>query len=148
MIRVHGGEQHRSPITLAEGTHHDPPKKMITAVLVGSIAAISLTGGAIHPQGPTPDARPRLEKACARIPNLQLRATDALNRINGGAEVVGSLAWLDVQIGRAEAQGMTELVTVLSNRRDVRLSSNPLIEKRQARLVEAAEFCASKGIAV
>ena len=124
------------------------PKKMITAVVVGSIAAISLAGGAIHAQEQAPDARPRLEKACARIPNLQLRATNALNRINGGAEVVGSLAWLDVQIGRAEAKGMTELVTVLSNRRDVRLSAIPLIEKRQARLVEAAEFCASKGIAV
>ena len=124
------------------------PKKMITAVLVGSVAAISLTGGAIHAQEPAPDAQPRLEASCARIPNLQLRATNAINRINGGAEVVGSLAWLDVQIGRAEAKGMTELVTVLSNRRDVRLSSIPLIEKRQARLVEAAEFCASKGIAV
>ena len=124
------------------------PKKMITAVLVGSIAAVSLTGGAINAQEPAPDARPRLEAACARIPNLQLRATNAINRINGGAEVVGSLAWLDVQIGRAEAKGMTELVTVLSNRREVRLSSIPLIERRQARLVEAAEFCASKGIAV
>lgn len=124
------------------------PKKMITAVLVGSIAAISLTGGAIHAQEPSPDAQPRLEKACARIPNLQLRATNAINRINGGADVVGSVAWLDVQIGRAEAKGMTELVTVLSNRREVRVSSIPLIERRQANLVEAAELCASKGIAV
>ena len=91
--------------------------------------ATTRSGVYTHPESPAP-------------------ATNAINRINGGAEVVGSLAWLDVQIGRAEANGMTELVTVLSNRREVRLSSIPLIEKRQARLVEAAEFCASKGIAV
>ena len=119
MIRVHGGKQHRSPITLAEGTHHELPEeddRRTRRRQHRCDLTISLTGGAIHAQEPAPDARPRLEAACARIPNFQLRATNALNRINGGADVVGSLAWLDVQIGRAEAKGMTELVTVLSNR--------------------------------
>lgn len=94
-------------------------------------------------QGTTPaELAPRIERACARIPNLQLRTDNLLVRLGGDASTVGSLAWLDQEIAKAQAAGRTQLVTVLQNRRNVRSSSVAVLEKRKTELVRLADKCA------
>jgi hypothetical protein len=88
------------------------------------------------------DLRPRLELACARLPNLQVRTDNLLVRINGDATVRGSLAWLQAQIDDAEAKGRTQLVTFLQNRLEVRTAKVAILEQRTVRLVALAERCA------
>ena len=89
----------------------------------------------------TGDLGPRVERACARIPNLQLRTDNLLTRLGADASTIGSLAWLDKEIAQAQAQGRTQLVTVLQNRKNVRTSSVAVLEKRKTELVKLAEKC-------
>ncbi len=88
------------------------------------------------------ELRPRLELACARVPNLQVRTDNLLARINGDATVRGSLAWLQAQIDDADAKGRTQLVTFLQNRLEVRTAKLETLEQRKVRLVTLAERCA------
>ena len=90
---------------------------------------------------PTDDVGPRLERACLRIPNLQLRTDNLLERLRGDATVRGSLAWLQTQIDAAAAAGRTQLVTVLENRLAVRTATIDVLVQRQAALVELAQTC-------
>lgn len=102
---------------------------------------------------PAPDTtgdelRPRLELACLRIPNLTTRTERLLERLQADAETLGSLAWLEAQIARAEASGRTQLVTVLENRLAVRRAYVPVLEQRLERLPELAERCRELGVDV
>lgn len=46
------------------------------------------------PSAAADDLGPRLERACLRIPNLQIRTDNLLTRITGDADTIGSLLWL------------------------------------------------------
>lgn len=114
---------------------------------LGAVAATTVLGIAALPgvasaqTTTTSDARPRLEKACARIPNLQLRTDNLLKRIEGDASTVGSLAWLDGEIAKAQAAGRTQVVVVLQNRKGVRTALIPVLEQRKTQLVNLAQKC-------
>jgi hypothetical protein len=90
----------------------------------------------------TNELRPRIERACARIPNLQLRTDNLLTRLGSDATTIGSLAWLDQQIAQAQAAGRTQLVTVLQNRRNVRAASVDVLQKRKTELETLTTLCA------
>lgn len=119
-------------------------KRVFGASLVAVTAALSLGATAAHAQGApsADDVRPRVERACARIPNLETRIERAIERINGDASVRGSLEWLDARIAAAEEAGRTDLATALTNRRAVRVATLDVLELRQANLAEFAELCA------
>ncbi|MEM1335122.1 MAG: hypothetical protein AAGG08_16855 [Actinomycetota bacterium] len=85
----------------------------------------------------------RLDRACARIPNLTLRTENVLDRIQGDADTRGSLLWLDTKIEQANTEGREQLVEVLTNRRAVREASIPLLEQRLVTLAEIDAICAS-----
>jgi hypothetical protein len=121
--------------------------RLLAASVVAGMAALTLGAGSAHAQESTPadDARPRVERACARIPNLQTRVDNAIARINGDADTRGSLAWLDGRIQRANDNGRADLATALTNRRAVRVAALDVLELRSANLVELAALCASKG---
>jgi hypothetical protein len=119
-------------------------KRVLGATLVVGTAVLAIGTTSVHAQesGVTEDNRPRIERACARIPNAQDRIDAAIARINGAADVRGSLAWLDTLIQKATDAGRTDLAAALTNRRAVREASLPVLELRKANLVEFEALCA------
>jgi hypothetical protein len=109
-----------------------------------AVAAMAMPS-AVHAQD-TGDLGPRLERACLRIPNLEIRTSNLIERLNGDATVRGSLLWLQAQIDRAEAAGREQLVTVLENRLAVRTKTLEVVEQRQARLPELKQKCIDHGV--
>lgn len=107
---------------------------VLTVAAAPGIAAAQTTS--------TEDLRPRVERACARVPNLQIRTDNLLARIQGDASTIGSLAWLDAEIAKAQGAGRTQLVTVLQNRRNVRSANIAVLQKRKTELVTLAQKCA------
>ncbi len=118
-------------------------KKVFAATLLTGVAALTFGATAVQAQGAT-DAGvvdTRIERACARIPNLQTRLDNAVERITGEADVRGSLRWLDTKIQAATDAGRTDLATALTNRRVVREATLEVIELRRANLDEFAALC-------
>lgn len=128
----------------------------VAACVFGVLAVPSVVGAA--PVAATAPAAPqatvtvddeigiRLNRACLRIPNLQIRTDNLLTRIEGDAETRGSLLWLEVQIERARTAGWDQLATVLENRLEVRRATVPVLRQRQEILVRLAEWCVELGV--
>jgi hypothetical protein len=117
---------------------------MLGATLVTGVAALTFGATAVHAQGATEGTgvtEARIDRACARIPNIQARLDNAVERITGEADVRGSLRWLDARIEAATEAGRTELATALTNRREVREATLDVIELRRANLEEFAALC-------
>ncbi len=87
----------------------------------------------------------RLERACARVPNLTARVERTRATIEGDASTRGSLAWLQAQIDKARADGHPEAATVLENALATRTARLDLVTSRQASLASVAQLCADKG---
>ena len=90
------------------------------ALVVPSLAAAAPTTTPPSTAPTTGQLPARYERACLRIPNIQIRTTNFITRLNGDASTRGSLLWLQAQIAAAKAKGRTQLVTVLENRLKVR----------------------------
>ena len=114
------------------------------AVIVAGAATLTVGASTASAQdaGVSDNVRPRIERACARIPNAQTRIDSAIERINGPADVRGSLLWLDERIQKATAAGRADLATALANRQEVRRASLGVLELRKANLAEFERLCA------
>lgn len=100
----------------------------------------------------TPDAttqrrRARIRRVCRRVPHLELRVGNALDRIGGDDTVRGSLAWLDSKIAQAEEADRDQLLTVLQNRRAVRAKAAEWLELRRDELANIHDLCAEHDLA-
>ncbi len=117
------------------------------ATALASLCAVATMAmpSAVHAQD-TGDLGPRLERACLRIPNMEIRTNNLIERLNGDATVRGSLLWLRAQVDKAEAAGREQLVTVLENRLAVRTQALEVVEQRQAKLPELKQKCIDHGI--
>lgn len=107
------------------------------AFIVPTAAYATSTGG---------DLPVRLERACLRIPNLEIRTQNLITRLNGDASVKGSLAWLQAQIDDAKSKNRTQLATVLENRLKVRTQTLEVLKVREQRLEKLADLCRSHGV--
>ena len=94
------------------------------------------------------DLPARYERACLRIPNLQIRTTNFITRLEGDAATRGSLAWLQAQVDDATNKGRAQLATVLKNRLAVRTQTLVVLKQRQVRLTNLADKCRAHGVAV
>ena len=119
---------------------------LLSAVVVTAGAALVVPTAA-HAAG-TGELPARYQRACLRIPNLQLRTTNVITRLNGDAATKGSLAWLQTQIDDATTKGRTQLVTVLENRLAVRTQTLEVMTQRQQRLTKLADLCRNHGVDV
>lgn len=132
-------------------THHNTRRSMKRRMAAGfGVAAVGLVTlaapvSAQESAEQVEDRAARVELACNRIPNLVTRTENVLDRINGDAETVGSLLWLDTRIAAADERGREDVVTVLENRRVVRASAIPVLETRLDRLDELSTTCADAG---
>ena len=122
-------------------------KRTLCATLVAGTAVLAIGTTSVHAQesGVSDDNRPRIERVCARIPNAQARIDAAIARINGAADVRGSLLWLDARIQKATDAGRADLATALTNRRAVRAASLEVLELRKSNLVEFKALCDAVG---
>lgn len=118
------------------------------AIGLASLCAVATMAmpSAAHAQDTGGDLGPRLERACLRIPNLQIRTDNLIERLNGDATRRGSLLWLQSQIDKAEAAGREQLVTVLDNRLAVRTQTLEVLDQRQAKLPELKQKCIDAGV--
>jgi hypothetical protein len=119
--------------------------------VVPSVASAATTTTPSTPAAPadTPKELPaRYQRACLRIPNLQIRITNFIDRLNGDATTRGSLLWLQAQIDNAKSKGRSQLATVLENRLKVRQQTLVVLNKRQERLAKLLELCRNHGVDV
>jgi len=122
--------------------------------VVPSVASAATTTTPSTPSNPatstdTPKELPaRYQRACLRIPNLQIRINNFIDRLNGDASTRGSLLWLQAQIDNAKSKGRTQLATVLENRLKVRQQTLVVLNQRQERLTKLLELCRNHGVDV
>ena len=119
------------------------------ALVVPSVAsAAPATTAPTTPAETTRQLPARLERVCLRIPNMEMRTTKFIARLNGDASTRGSLLWLQAQIDDAKAKGRTQLATVLENRLKVRQQTLVVLTQRQERLTKLIEKCRAHGVDV
>ncbi|MEP7047809.1 MAG: hypothetical protein ABI949_14065 [Ilumatobacteraceae bacterium] len=127
---------------------------MFSAVVVTAGAALIVpTAVSAANTSTTPDTTARelparYQRACLRIPNIEMRTTKFVARLNGDAGTRGSLLWLQAHIDDATAKGRTQLVAVLQNRLKVRTETLKVLTVRQERLTKLADLCRSHGVDV
>ena len=114
------------------------------AVMFGAVGVATAASG--DGSGSGADLRPRIELACQRIPNLELRTNNVLERLQGDVDTLGSLEWLQRQIERARAQNREQLAVVLENRLEVRRALIPVLQQRLELLARLSDRCAEWGV--
>jgi len=122
-----------------------------TFVVPSVVSAATTTTPSAPATPPAPADTPkelpaRYQRACLRIPNLQIRITNVIDRLNGDASTRGSLLWLQAQIDNAKSKGRTQLATVLENRLKVRQQTLVVLNQRQERLTKLLELCRNHGV--
>lgn len=120
--------------------------KAIAATAVGAAALFAAVGPLPALADENPDLGPRLERACLRIPNIEIRTENRIERLEGDAETRGSLAWLQVQIDRADEAGRDQLALVLENRLAVRTKTLEVLHLRQDGLPDLRQLCIDHGV--
>jgi hypothetical protein len=86
----------------------------------------------------------RLDLACARVPNLTARVENVLARIQGDADTVGSIAWLENKAAEARENGREQLAGLIENRIAVRTERIDVLVIRLDNLAEAAAACEAR----
>lgn len=127
-------------------------------IAAGALAAITMSLAMATPAvAAAPDAPAtatagelgaRLERACLRIPNIEIRTENLIGRLQAGGNVRLSLAWLQNQIDNAAARNNPDLVTVLENRLAVRQQTLEVLLQRQQELPRLKQLCIDKGVAL
>lgn len=89
--------------------------------VVGTALALSVPTGVAAAQktdyAPITISPEKVEKMCEeRAPRIEERVDRLTKRINGGADVVGSTAWLQAQLQKAKDAGNTGRAERLENR--------------------------------
>jgi hypothetical protein len=124
-------------------------KILVGASVVAAGAAFmvpSVASAATSTSTSTGDLPARLERACLRIPNMEIRTNNIITRLEGDASTRGSLAWLQAQIDDATAKNRPQRVTVLQNRLKVRTETLQIVKDRSERLQKLADKCRAHGV--
>lgn len=125
-----------------------PVGALATAVAAVVVAVMPATASAAAPTAAPDEPGPRLERACLRIPNIETRTTNLIQRLQGDATVRGSLLWLQAQIDKATSRNRQDLVEVLQNRLAVRQQTLEVLQLRLESLPELRQFCIDRGVAI
>jgi hypothetical protein len=121
---------------------------VVPSVASAAPATTAPTTPSTTPAETTRQLPARFERVCLRIPNMEMRTTKFIARLNGDASTRGSLLWLQAQIDDAKAKGRTQLATVLENRLKVRQQTLVVLTQRQERLTKLIEKCRTHGVDV
>lgn len=88
----------------------------------------------------------RLDRMCHRLPRVESRTDQILERVNGDETTRGSLLWLDAKANQARENGHPDLASVIDSRRTIRAAAVPFLEVRQAELANIRGICIDHGI--
>ncbi len=121
----------------AAPTAATPAVPPAAAVQVRPMVAATPTGA--DAEAARAAAAQRLTVACARIPNLLIRSEKLQARLAADASTRGSIAWLQARVEAAQKAGRAELVTVLTNRLEVRRALQEALPGRTGRLRQAQQ---------
>lgn len=83
----------------------------------------------------------RVDCLCGRVPSATDRVERALDRINGDADVRGSILWLQDRADRARDAGREDLAELIEGRIDIQIERIDVLEARLDWLSEAAMKC-------
>ena len=126
-------------------------RRTLLAGLATAVLLVSGTGAAAAETSPTP-ASPHTAKAapkgdgakalCKRVPKIDRRIDRALKRLEGGADVKGSIARLQQRVDNAKKAGHEEIATYLQDRLTFRKSLVTTLQQRQKDLAGVKTWCA------
>lgn len=88
----------------------------------------------------------RLDRMCHRVPRIERRTEQMLERINGDETTRGSLVWLDARSAQARESGHPDLASVIDSHRAIRAAAVPLLEVRQTEMAKIRDICIDHGI--
>jgi hypothetical protein len=116
----------------------------LAAVMVlGATPALAAPPALPETLGPE-QRQERLDLACDRVPNLTARVENILARIQGDADTVGSIAWLENRAAEARANGRDGLAELIENRIAVKTERIDVLVIRLDNLAEAAAACEAR----
>lgn len=116
---------------------------VLVAMLAVSLTALVGAPGAAHADDG--DLRPRLEAACARIPQAQSRIDAAIARLDAPADSRGSLAWFAAAIDRATSKNRPRIAADLQQRLDRLTDRRAVLDVRSSQLDRLSARCAELG---
>lgn len=114
--------------------------------LAGSLLAAVPAQAAGGNGSPAAASTPKSDGAkgiCKRLPKTEERITKALNRLDGDATVIGSVARLQQRVTDAKAAGHTEIETYLNGRLTSRKALVTTLQTRRNNLKSVATWCAA-----
>jgi hypothetical protein len=88
--------------------------------------------------------RERADRLCERVPRVQLRGDRILDRLQAGANVKGSIAWLTERADRARDERQDDLATFFEHRATIRTERIDVLNARADALDDAASWCAER----
>ena len=117
----------------------------VAALLTAAGSAVADSGGTPTPsaaaKAPTGDGARAL---CKRVPRIDARIDRALQRLNGPATELGSIARLQKRVDNADAKGDTAVATFLKDRLTFRQSLVPTLTKRSTDLDAVRTWCGTQ----
>jgi CHASE1-domain containing sensor protein len=117
-------------------------RRLITGLVLTLTILFSLAAPALAQEGTTERNRERLEYLCARLPLIEERVNNLIDRINGDSSTIGSIEWLEVKAREAEARGFTDLARRITLRIDILTERLDVLEIRLERLAYWERRCA------
>ncbi|MFJ1702875.1 hypothetical protein [Kitasatospora sp. NPDC088346] len=118
-------------------------RKATTAAVASLAVAGALLAAAPAQAAPTPKGD-GAKAICKRLPKTEERVTKALERLNGDAGTVGSVARLEQRVNNAKSAGHTEIQTYLNDRLTFRKSLVTTLQTRQNDLKAVAAWCGTQ----
>ncbi|MEY9876943.1 hypothetical protein ABH931_006456 [Streptacidiphilus sp. MAP12-33] len=115
-----------------------------TLLAGGPAFAASATPGASGGAASTAAHAPKGDGAhalCLRVPKLERRIERALDRINGGVTVRGSIAHLEARVDNAKKANHTAIATYLQDRLNTRKALVPTLQQRETDLKSVQAWC-------
>ncbi|GAA3064885.1 hypothetical protein [Streptomyces glomeratus] len=118
-------------------------RRTLLAGLATAALLVSGTGAAAAADSAAPTPTGDGARAlCKRVPKIDARIERALERLDGGADVRGSVARLQQRVDNAKKAGHGEIATYLQHRLDFRRSLVPTLQQRQKDLAGVKSWCA------
>lgn len=120
-------------------------RTMLVGLMVATTSAAVVVPSADVARADDSDLRPRLEAACARIPEATSRLQAAIDRLDGPASQRGSLAWFEAAITKANSNNRPRIAADLQRRLDRLTTRRATLDVRSAQLARLAERCSELG---
>jgi hypothetical protein len=112
----------------------------VAGTLLAGGPAFAASGGAASPAAHAPKGD-GAHVLCLRVPKLERRIERALDRLQGGVGVRGSIARLEARVDNAKKLDHTAIATYLQDRLNTRKAMVGVLQQREADLKGVQTWC-------